>query len=138
MTLDEIARHIAANIGTWVQQTNLFYGQMPKGIVPCVSLHELQGPAAHTAIGLGGAIRTERPQLSVHLKHADFETGDAQIKAIRDLLVKVVNESLTYGAGNTYYVGIDPIGNPFMLARDENDAWEFVANFQIEKEPSAA
>ena len=133
MLLNEMVTVIeTAGLGTF--GTDLFSGGLPPNPVECCALVEYTGEAplrnqtdgaAHSS-AQGG----ERPRFQLLCRSANYETGRNHIQRIWDVLDGIVNETI----GTIFYQRVAAQQSPFLLERDENDRWIFVANFAATKE----
>jgi len=133
MLLNEISTAIQT-AGLATIGTDLFKGGLPPEPSECCALVEYGGEpplrnqtdgAAHSS-AQGG----ERPRFQLLCRSADYETGRNQIQKIWDELDGIVNETLS----TIFYQRVAALQSPFLLERDGNDRWIFIANFAATKE----
>lgn len=112
---------------------DLFLGTLPSDPSLCCALIEYGGEpplrtqnegAAHSS-AQGG----ERPRFQLLCRATDYETGRSLIQSIWEVLDAIVNEEIV----GTFYQRVSAVQQPFLLERDENDRWVFVANFTATK-----
>jgi hypothetical protein len=71
----------------------------------------------------------EMPRFQLIVRSTDYETGRNLIQSIWNVLDAIVNRDVN----GTFYQRCAALQSPFMLERDDNDRWIFVANFQVSK-----
>lgn len=112
---------------------DLFLGGMPSEPSLCCALIEYGGEpplrtqnegAAHSS-AQGG----ERPRFQLLCRASDYETGRSLIQSMWEKLDAIVNETIV----TTFYQRVSAVQQPFLLERDENNRWIFVANFAVTK-----
>jgi hypothetical protein len=127
-----ITRLETAGLGTF--GTDLFAGGLPSEPIECCALVEYGGEpplrnqtdgAAHQS-AQGG----ERPRFQLMCRSADYETGRNLIQQMWADLDGIVNETLS----GIFYQRVAALQSPFLLERDQNNRWIFIANFVATKE----
>jgi hypothetical protein len=71
----------------------------------------------------------EQPRFQLLVRAADYEAGRNLIQSIWNVLDAIVNRNVN----GTFYQRVAALQSPFMLERDANDRWIFIANFQASK-----
>ena len=122
--VQDIAKYIVANIGTWIDPTvtpatgNIFMEQQPT--VPDQSICVYQLPGNRPKRTLGGRYAWEEPRLRVVNRVSEaqgYGVAASDAKAIWDLLRVVVNQMVN----GTFYMILDPAGSPAPQQLDPNN-----------------
>lgn len=120
-----------AGLGT--AAVDLFSGVMPPEPIVCCALMEYGGEAPLRTQNEGAAHSSaqggERPRFQVLCRATDYDTGRSLIQSMWHVLDAIVNEEIN----GVFYQRVAAIQSPFLLERDDNDRWIFVANFQASR-----
>lgn len=112
---------------------DLFSGGLPPNPSECCALVEYGGMPPMRTQNEGAipssAQGAEMPRFQLIVRSSDYEAGRTFIQSLWDLLDAIVNRDVN----GTFYQRVAALQSPFMLERDDNDRWIFVANFQASK-----
>jgi hypothetical protein len=113
--------------------TDLFSGGLPPTPSECCALVEYGGMDPLRTQNEGAvpssAQGAEQPRFQLLVRAADYEAGRNLIQSIWNVLDAIVNRDVN----GTFYQRVAALQSPFMLERDANDRWIFIANFQASK-----
>jgi hypothetical protein len=125
--LDEVAEFLAdQNLA--VPGTDLFRWSMPDQPDDCIALYEYGGdPPMRTHDA--PSIAYEQPRVQIVVRGATASAGRQRIEGIYRTLAGIKNTALS----GTKYLSVEPIQQPFLLRRDQNDRPTFAFNCQAVK-----
>ena len=126
-------KDVIVTAGLAIYETDLFLGGLPPEPSECCALVEYGGEpplrtqnegAAHSS-AQGG----ERPRFQLLCRATNYEAGRSLIQNIWHVLDAIRNETIS----GKFYQRVAALQSPFLLERDGNDRWIFVANFAVTK-----
>lgn len=124
--LTDIHTYLAAN----GQSSNLFIGHLPSSPDVVAALFQYQGRPPASVLERT-SIRRERPGLQVQVRSAPNAYADAEARSYAIYaLLQVANGTL----GSGYYQQVEPLGSPFLLARDANGRAVIACNYLVSKD----
>lgn len=125
--LNSVASYIQTNnLGT--QGTNLFIGFLPTASTLQVVLTEYQGEVVETLrTGTQTSLKRSNMQVMVHGAKNDYSTPETRIIAIQNLLTAMPESTIS----GIKILRIRPIGTLNALGQNENQEFEFTANFEV-------
>lgn len=116
--ISDVATYLSVNgIGTLT--TDLFYGYLPANADTGVAVLDTGGPMPDAYLP------TKEPTFQVLIREVDYDTGKAQLAAIRALLHQVKNTTI----GSTYFYFILAVSEGGHIGRNSNGHDEFSMNF---------
>lgn len=112
------------NLGT--KGTNLFIGYLPTSAALQTVLTEYAGSTVET-LRTGISMKKSNLQVKTHGVEADYVTPRTRIEAIQNLLVGIQDQTIS----GVRIVRVLPLGTINALGQNENQEFEFTANFEV-------
>lgn len=132
MILDELAARLASG-GIGSVGSTIFVGSLPATPDTCVALREYGGfPPEHT---MGTDFIYERPTIQIVARAGAEDYQAARTKA-ENCYALMAFTNLTISG--VRYLRAEPLQNPFLLRRDDNNRWEIGFNVLCYKERSSS
>jgi hypothetical protein len=124
--INALANYIQTNsLGT--QGTSLFIGFMPTTTSTLQSvLTEYTGGTVET-MRTGIPMKKSNMQVKTHGAEGDYATPRTRIEAIQNLLVTIQDQTLS----GVRIVRVLPLGTINALGQNDNQEFEFTANFEV-------
>ena len=112
------------NLGT--KGTNLFIGFMPSNATLQIVLTEYSGETVET-LRNGIALKRSNMQVKVHGAKGDYSTPRTRIQNIQNLLVAIQDQTIS----SIRIIRVLPLGTINALGQNDNQEFEFTANFEV-------
>lgn len=123
--VNAIADYIQTNsLGT--KGTNLFIGFLPSSDALQVLLTEYSGATVET-LRTGISLKKSNLQVMVHGAEADYTTPRTRVEAIQSLLVNIQDATIS----GVRIIRVLPLGTINSLGQNDNQEFEFTANFEV-------
>jgi hypothetical protein len=123
--VNAIADYIQTNsLGT--KGTNLFIGFLPTASALQTVLTEYTGSTVET-MRTGIPMKKSNLQVKTHGAEGDYATPRTRIEAIQNLLVAIQDQTIS----TVRIVRVLPLGTINALGQNENQEFEFTANFEV-------
>jgi hypothetical protein len=132
MVLPDLGAYLVTqSIGTL--GTNLFLGHLPPTPDSAVAILEYGGLAPEHDLG-HSTQRHEFPRVQVLVRDTVYATARLKAQDIMADMAAIGNTTLS----GVWYMGVDPIQQPFLLERDDNGRWVMACNYQVHKAVSSS
>ena len=112
------------NLGT--KGTNLFIGFLPSSQSLQIVLTEYAGTVVET-LQTGISLKKSNLQVMVHGEKADYATPRTRIEAIQTLFANIQDATIS----GIRIIRVLPLGTINALGQNENQEFEFTANFEV-------
>lgn len=123
--INSIADYIQTNnLGT--KGTNLFIGFMPSNATLQTVLTEYAGTTVET-LRNGIALKKSSLQVKTHGAEGDYATPRTRIQNIQNLLVAIQDQTIS----GLRIIRVLPLGTINALGQNDNQEFEFTANFEV-------
>jgi hypothetical protein len=123
--INALADHIQTNnLGT--KGTSLFIGFLPTSATLQTVLTEYTGGTVET-LRTGIPLRKSNMQVLTHGTTADYVTPRTRIEAIQNLLVAISDQTIS----GVKILRVLPLGTINALGQNDNQEFEFTANFEV-------
>lgn len=123
--VNSIADYIQTNsLGT--KGTNLFIGFLPTASALQTVLTEYTGGTVET-MRTGISMKKSNLQVKTHGAEGDYATPRTRIEAIQTLLVGIQDQTIS----GIRIVRVLPLGTVNALGQNDNQEFEFTANFEV-------